>query len=327
MTRESLLGVLRTLGAAAVLVMLTGCTGAPEGTGKRGELYIHLPGEVAAGLPFTLMVPDRRKVDVGDSSEDDYRFDHWDFAATRLEVSAPAGLDFAVEYRAPASNPNELSGYLLRARCDASPDGGHEVHLRVLSNSGSVRYEDAFDVSCVEPTGMRVSDATGAPVQLAGQRFFTGGGVSLAVQLLAGDRALQYEGLQLQDRKGILRQREPLDAFGTVLFELAAAGSTPELSYRGAVHPLPIEVVDDPDWTLELGAWQLGQSSFFHTLTPIARGSDGLPLGGLHACSWQLWFGPSRVETRSSCNLNESSGRPTRSCLSAHGRTACREDP
>lgn len=329
MTRDSLFGVLRAAGAATALAALTGCTGAPEGNGKHGQLFfLGRQGELAAGVPFSVVVADVRKVPEGDIQDDDYRYDRWDFAATRLEVQAPPGLDFVVQYSAPSGNPEAASGYTLRANCDAAPGILHEVQLKVVSYSGSVRYQDAINILCTEPTGMRVSARlpNGAIEEPPSGRYLAGGAVELAVTLTAGGgRPLAADGLRLEDLRGILRQREPQRFLGTGRFDLISVGTRPELSFRGVVHPLPLEVVSDPGWTLELGPWGAEYGASF-SLRPTARGSDGSPLLGLDVCSWDLWFGGTNVETRSGCALGESR-RPTRACVTAHGRRACREDP
>lgn len=132
------------------LAVLAGC-GESRGTGKHGELYIRLPRvAVASGLTTTIRIDDLRTWPENGDLVDAERVERWNFKDTTLEVQAPTGFDFELTFRESAFS-YWAGGYELRTRCDAEPGIAHEIRVRVMAE-GKARYEDAFALTCYEPT-------------------------------------------------------------------------------------------------------------------------------------------------------------------------------
>jgi len=320
------------LGLSLWVAVLAGC-GEPRGTGKLGELYIQPLGAVAAGLYTTVHIDDQRTWPEHSDSVDADRVERWDFEGTTLEIQAPAGFDFETTLKeAPASDMT--GGYRLRTRCDAEPGSAHEVGVRVMAE-GEVRYEDAFELTCYEPTRLELLELVHpytVPDQPGVGRYFVGGAIEADIALFAdtprGELRVGGEGLELTESHGILRmgepQHQPLRVTGLIL-EIAAAGVGPELSYRGASLRLPMEAVHEEGWRLELGTWQgpPGGDYASRTLDAIARSSDGSELRGLQRCAWTTEV--IGIDTQDSgCRLHLW-GPPAVSdvCVTVYGRTTC----
>ena len=314
------------------LAVLAGC-GEPRGTGKLEALYVHPPAPVASGLVASVRIDDLRTWPEYSDPVDAERVERWDFQGTTLDIQAPEGFEFESTLEEVRSS-YLTGGYRLRARCDAEPGIAHEVRVRVMAK-GKVRYEDAFDITCYEPTRLELQEVThpyAAPAQPGVGRYFVGGAIEASIALFAdtpwGEQRLGGERLVLTDSRGILRmgasQRHPQRATGEIL-EVVAAGVEPELSYRGASLRLPMEAVRDEGWRLELGTWQgpPGMGYAERTLDAIARGSDGSELRGLQRCVWATEV--AGVETQDAgCRLHLW-GAPAVSdvCVKAYGRTTC----
>ena len=322
------------LGLSVWLALLAGC-GEPRGTGKHGELYIRLPpSEVAAGLTAAIRIDDLRTWPENADPVEGGRVERWDLKGTTLEVQAPAGFDFEISFKEAAVS-YAVGGYRLLTRCDAEPGIAHEIRVRVMAE-GKVRYEDAFELTCYEPTRLELRELEhpyAAPGEPGVGRYFVGGAIEATVLLYAdtpqGVLPVSGGGLVLTDSKGILRMGEPqhpsIRNAGTIL-DVAAPGFGPELAYRGASLRLSMEAVRDDGWSLELGAWQgpppeQGYAQRF--LDAIARGSDGSELRGLQRCFWttqELGVG----NQDAGCRLRLW-GAPATSdvCVTAYGRTTC----
>jgi hypothetical protein len=312
--------------------VLAGC-GEPRGTGKHGELYLHSSEEVASGLYTSIRINDLRTWPEHIDPMEADRVERWDFKGTTLDIQAPPGFDFEITLKqAPA---NYLTGgYELRTRCDAEPGRAHEVRVRVMAG-GEVRYEDAFELTCLEPTRLELLELDhpyAAPGQPGEGRYFVGGAIEADIALFAhtprGEVRVGGEGLVLTDSRGILRmgapEYHPRRMSGQRL-EVAAAGTEPELSYRGASLRLPMEAVLDEGWRLELGTWQgpAGLDYAKRALDAVARGSDGSELRGLQRCVWTTDV-PGTATQDDGCRL-VLWGPPAVSdvCVTAYGRTTC----
>jgi hypothetical protein len=318
------------LGLGVWMAALTGC-GEARGTGKEGELYIRKQGiELASGLFTTIRIDDLRTWPENNDPLEAERVERWDFAGTTLRVLAPAGFDFEIT-RVEAPFEGVPGGYRLRTRCDGEPGVAHEVRVQVMS-SERIRYEDAFELTCFEPTRLDLVELRhpyAAPGQPGVGRYFVGGAIEADILLYAdtpqGEKAVGGEGLELTDSRGLLRMGAPQPKLrrntGSIL-EIVAPGTGPELSYRGASLRLPMEAVQDEGWRLELGAWQI-PDDWERTLDAIARGSDGSVLLGLQSCVWQT--GLTQPETQDDgCRLHLWGGQnPPKVCVTAYGRTAC----
>ncbi|REG22928.1 hypothetical protein ATI61_118133 [Archangium gephyra] len=314
------------------MTVLAGCE-EPRGTGKDGELYVLSSGEVASGLYTTVRINDWRTWPEHSDPVDSDRLERWDFKGTTLEVQAPPGFDFEITlHQAPA---NYLQGgYRLRTRCDAEPGRAHEVRVRVMAGS-EVRYEDAFELTCLEPTRLELVELVhpyAAPGRPGEGRYFVGGAIEAGIALFAdtprGEVWVGGEGLVLTDSRGILRMGEPehhVRRNSGQILEVAAPGTEPELSFRGASLRLPMEAVLDEGWSLELGTWQgpPGLDYAERTLDAWARGSDGSELRGLQRCAWTTEVPGTEMQDEG-CRLHLW-GPPAVSgvCVTAYGRTTC----
>ncbi len=316
------------------LAVLAGC-GESRGTGKHGELYIRLPRvAIAAGLTATIRIDDLRTWPENGDLVDAERVERWNFKDTMLEVHAPAGFDFEITFR-EAAYSYWAGGYELRTRCDAEPGIAHEIRVRMMAE-GKARYEDAFELTCYEPTRLELRELEhpyAAPSEPGVGRYFVGGEIEAEVLLSAdtpqGVVPVSGGGLVLTDSQGILRMGEPEEQSirntGFIL-EVIAPGVGPKISYRGASLRLPMEAVRDDGWRLELGTWQgpppeQGYAERF--LDAIARGSDGSELRGLQRCFWTTQqTGVGILDA--GCRLRLW-GAPASSnvCVTAYGRTTC----
>ncbi|HEX5751585.1 MAG TPA: hypothetical protein VFZ09_35515 [Archangium sp.] len=320
------------LGLIAWMAVVAGCE-EPRGTGKHGELYLHSSEEVASGLYTTVRLNDLRTWPEHIDPMEADRVERWDFKGTTLEVQAPPGFDFEVS-REESPARYLPGGYRLRTRCDAEPGRAHEVRVRVMAGS-EVRYEDAFELTCLEPTRLELLELEhpyAAPGQPGVGRYFVGGAIEASIALFAdtprGEVRVGGEGLVLTDIRGILRmgepERHPRRNSGQIL-EVVAPGTGPELSYRGASLRLPMEAVLDEGWSLELGTWQgpPGLDYAERTLDAWARGSDGSELHGLQRCVWTDAVAGTLMQD-DGCRLHLW-GPPAVSgvCVTAYGRTTC----
>jgi len=319
------------LGLSVWMAVLAGCE--PRGTGKHGELYLQSSEEAASGLYTTVRINDLRTWPEHIDPLEADRVERWDFKGTRLEVRAPAGFEFEITLE-EAQAHYLPGGYRLRTRCDAEPGRAHEVRVRVMAG-GEVRYEDAFELTCHEPTRLELLELEhpyAAPGQPGVGRYFVGGALEAEIALFAntprGEVRVGGEGLVLTDSRGILRMGAPESHPHRVsgqLLKVVAAGMGPELSYRGASLRLPMEAVLDEGWSLELGTWQgpPGLDYAERTLDAVARGSDGAELRGLQRCVWTTDVrGTERQDD--GCRLHLW-GPPAVSdvCVTAYGRTTC----
>jgi hypothetical protein len=316
------------------LAVLAGC-GESRGTGKHGELYIRFPRvAVASGLTTTIRIDDLRTWPENADPVDAERVERWDFKGTTLEVQSPTGFDFEITFKETTASW-WAGGYQLRTRCDAEPGIAHEIRVRVMAE-GKVRHEDAFELTCYEPTRLEMRELEhpyAAPGEPGVGRYFVGGAIEAEVLLYAdtpqGVVPVSGEGLVLTDSKGILRTGEPQQQSvrnAGFILEVVAPGVGPELFYRGASLRLFMEAVRDDGWRLELGTWQgpppeQGYAQRF--LDAIARGSDGSELRGLQRCFWttqELGVG----NQDAGCRLRLW-GAPAVSdvCVTAYGRTTC----
>ncbi len=222
---------------------------------------------------------------------------------------------------------HESGGFLLRAPCNAAPDVFHEVRLRVVAD-GQVRYEDAFDIMCRQATRLRLP-------RLTPGRYFVGGRVLAeviaSVSTALGPTPLGGEGLMLSDRRGLLR----IEPFShgpqnhIALLEVIAPGSGPELLFQDLTLRLPLETVEDPEWRLELVSPQPDReppNSSRWALSARVIGSDGGELYGLHGCSWLITLPDDSTLQHQGClAFVRTPAPPLRACVSALGRTACRD--
>lgn len=330
-------------GAYASLVILAAglaaCGDAPAGTGQLKALYIHPPGYmVATGLRTRIEIPDRRYYPDGANRNSMSRMDSWNFNDATVEVDAPPGFDFEViTVKAPEESAeaedfferHDSGGFILRTECNAEPSYAHEVRVRVKKGA-EVRYEDVLSLACHDPTRLRFLGLTPG-------RYFVGGRVlaeaRLTVATALGSTPLGGEGLTLADRKGLLHiETSSLVARTHIaLLEVVNAGSEPEISYLNARARLPIEAVEDDNWTIELGTPQPdmeGPNVSRWTLPVRAIGSDPerSELLGLHSCFWELSWGDSNTVSMSGCLATVPSA-PKRACVWALGKTACRDFP
>ncbi|MCP3140175.1 hypothetical protein [Pyxidicoccus xibeiensis] len=325
----------RCVRGVALLCLLAACGGRyddePRGTGKQHQLYVRAPlAPVAMGLRTLFLIDDVRTWPEDAAPEGAERVERWDFAGTELEVDAPQGMDLEVT-RQDYPEGRLTSRYRLNVLCAAEPDVPHEVRVRVRVPGGAIRYEDRFDVTCHEPTRLelrRVEHPYAEPSPPGVGRYFAGGALEADVLLFAGALQLGGDGLQVIDRRGILRMAGRM-SFGSreggSFFEVLTEGQGPELVYRNAVLKLPMEAVRDDAWTLELGEWQAPlEAGGPRTLDAFARGSDGSTLRGLLRCTWN--FGGE--EANPGCRFVQRGSRaPPEMCVSAHGRERCRRQP
>jgi hypothetical protein len=334
-------------GLGLLVAGLAGCgveaPGEPRGTGLNKVLYLRgAYSAVAAGLKARVEVPGRRyfpeHVDPVDAKEEDV----WDFQDATLEVEAPEGLAFEVQragndtgFRA---RHGTYEGFILLASCNAAPGVEHEVRLRVKAPEG-VRYEDAFHVTCHQPTRMETQlqdEVSQQWVPLASQRSMVGGKLRLKVELIAdkpGEQVrLSGEGrASLTERHGLLRIPSAGWSQGSFsgMFEVAAPGSGPELVFGGLSAQLPLEAVADDGWQLAHAPVESSGPEVYRSWTFQARALDavGQELLGLHGCSWRLEWGPGATHEGTGCRFSHSGNRPSRACVTALGRTSCQDAP
>jgi hypothetical protein len=321
----------------ALVAGLGGCgeEKAPLGEGgKERVLFIRRkPGRVAAGLKAHIDIPNRRFV--GGFDEPQFITDAWDFADATLEAEGPPGLTFEVARVGPDPLPARessdfnsdyhTSGFIVHVGCGAAPGVAHEVRLRVKGPGGEVRYEDALDLTCHEPTRLELRQAPdGEPTPGTGH-YLVGSTFQALPALFAGEQALVGEGLVLTERRGLLNV--DMRWGHTPTFKVVGAGSGPELSYRDATLTLPLEAVAGEDTRLVVEppvSKQVG-SEVGWGLSAQALSGDGVALRGLHTCAWRVELpGGGVQQTMDACREFWVKGpKPVRACVTVLERTGC----
>jgi hypothetical protein len=311
---------------------------APVGNGNQKVLYIKYPGYLpAAGLWTRVEIPNRRLyLPEGERPTADLREALWDFEGTTLELDSPPGFKFEVipvtesDMSAEAQDfraRNEAgSGFIVRVLCNAVPNAAHEVWAWVKQGD-TVRYHDSFDMTCHRVTRIDVAG-------LADGRYFVGGKAQVDLTLMSpsalGSARVWGEDLTLTDRKGIISVETFLanPHRQVLLLTMAAPGTGPELAFQNITYKPVLEAVEDPGWKLELGPAQLkpdGTGSPPWELPLTARGTDGSELKGLYGCTWDITLREGLTYQETGCQPTVRSAPPARACVTANGRSVCRD--
>lgn len=334
-------------GAGLLLVAgLIGCGDEPRGTGLRKVLYLHGSYEaVASGLEARVEVPGSRYFPEGAHPPDVLDGDHWDFKDATLEVDAPEGLAF--EVLPPTGDPTFFTrhatnqGFILSASCDAAPGVPHEVRLRVRGPEG-VRYEDAFQVTCHRASRMEArqwDEASYQWVPMVPGRTMVGGRLRAKLLLFADTAggAVPLSGNSAGEAPTLRQDILRIDASSSrgwthgsfdATFEATAPGAGPELVFRDVSLAMPLESVTDEAWRLvQAPPESSGDIIKRWRFQAHARDAEGSTLLGLHDCSWRFdWASGVTYEERG-CDLSLGENLPRRACVTALGKTDCRDFP
>ncbi|HEX8706305.1 MAG TPA: hypothetical protein VF815_46145 [Myxococcaceae bacterium] len=310
----------------------------PEGNGNQKVLYIKYPTYLpAAGLWTRIEIPNRRVyLPEGERPNADKQVAFWDFEGATLELDAPPGFEFEVIPVRDSDSSAEAqdfrtrnqadAGFIVRVKCGAVPNASHELFAWVREG-GRVRYHDTFDMTCHRVTRLEVEG-------LADGRYFVGGkslaDITLTAPSALGSARVWGEDLTVTDRRGAFR----VDTFlpnphrQVVLLEAVKPGTVPELAFQNLLYKPAIEVVQDDGWKIELGPAQPksdGGTAQQWILPLLARGSDGGELKGLYGCAWNITLRDGSTYEATGCQPRETPGNPSRACVTANGRTGCRD--
>jgi len=259
------------------------------------------------------------------------------FDGADLEVELPAA--FQGETATVTKPQNDWGDFVIQFRCAAPVGQTQRVGVKVVAGD-EVRYEDSFNVTCME-----VRSATATPVapnpwgrELTGKGYVVGGLVHVSFEL-RGNTFELLSGSGVPPADSLLVTHGLPDPWRkTQAYRVAAPGQSPALQIGALREELPITLVDDEAWTLKIerqrspfgGPDSEGVIDFF--AWPVTAGGD--QLDGLDLCRWTAHSAAGSVELLdATCDLRAFATNPgtgaaiTRMCVSSLGRTACEELP
>jgi hypothetical protein len=304
----------------------------PNGTDHVLEFQLE-PGEIstlAEGLAEDVRLPREEGLVRGCGKLDltcDRKTLRFDFDGTTLEAGATAG--FSV-----VESALEEAGYRIRVRCDRAPPGGSgELHVRVLAG-GSPRYDDRFDLACLHPDGLDLSPespryAIGAPVRVVALPWAKSEDKSLHPD---GRIPLGGTGFALSSGALALGQVMPQGTWGIAISLDAVAPGTGGVVIAGAVSaPLPLQVLADDAWTLELDSSPCSEKLPEHTVTSVRASVKGIDSDGApvtlqqDSCSYVFRSADGAAVMHPSALCEQCIDTPSLGtlCASLRGKSAC----
>ncbi len=311
------------------LLMLGLAACSPEGpNGKKEVLFFwtQFNRPVAEGFSATLTMLQHTSRGGGKSltARKEYSYE---FADSTLAVSTDSGLTVEKTWL-------DDEGHHVTYRCEPAAKSVREVRVSVLAPDGKERYADAYDVECGRPQALLVG--VGNPdLEQKGplRKFMLGADVSVSVTLQGRTDGLDSATLDggkvsLVDPEGLLRLSPQASDSGRELYmEAVRVGRSPRVSLAGLEAEIPMEIVEDSSFQLEVKSTYSAVAPPLWTLQAYARHTDGSYVDGLGVdCEWEIRPLSGTPYTERGCYtyVTDSVG-PGTACVRARGKTACAE--
>jgi hypothetical protein len=313
------------LALSLTLAALSGCADG-EPNGKNGVLYFHRPPHAMARyLENSILLPSSYTIYSGKLEFP--KTLSFNLSGTTLDVKVAEGIELLeTRFETQQKGP---SLWRIRLRCMTPPGERTELSVRVMDGK-HVRYEDAIDISCVEPKKLLVTVPRSYRLpEKAPNTVLQGGDFRADVQVWSNTVQLSGTGLEVVDPQGpiSLVSQSPIwpDEF---VFRAERLGKEPLLKAGPLTVPVPVEVVPNEGWSLRARTEYRNTSGRgFLYFAGQAEFSDGGIAAGLHgACTFTQTpeGGELSLDRHKEC-AGEVSGAPDSGelCVEALGQKAC----
>ena len=325
------------LGLLALCGMQAGCVVDPCASGARrgnlGVLDFGVPQDAAQGLQAKVMLFRSPQT----WFEGPFIFTRpldscfgLDRDGAEVQVDLPASMGSAPAAVATESTPQR--DVAIRFTCGAAPGEPQQVGVRVVAG-GRVLHEDSFTISCHQ-----LATASAAPIAewfrpLSGSGYVVGGVLHVVLELRdAEGRALTGSGAVPAD--ALLAYEGPVFSqtqYGIWIedYRVLAPGQSPALQIASSLVPLPVTLLPDDAWSLQIDTRPTSSEGVFD-FSAWPKTAAGEKLNGLERCRWTAFTATdSEVLSDIMCDMQHSDMLAggnrfiTRVCVEGLGRTGC----